>query len=112
MSMIINRRDLDFILYETLGMDEILKSPQFADYDREAIDAILDLSADLRGCAGHIGTCHGNAICKDIPGSYLCACDDGFTGNGISCSGRKYRVAMWVYYFRIFLCLTSKVFYT
>jgi len=43
MSMIVNRRDLDFVLYETLGLDKILESVRYADYDRESLDAIMDL---------------------------------------------------------------------
>ncbi|MBX2847410.1 MAG: acyl-CoA dehydrogenase [Acidiferrobacterales bacterium] len=47
MSTIVNRRDLDFILYETLGLDSLLEQPRFADYDKEDIDAILDLSQSI-----------------------------------------------------------------
>ena len=47
MSTIVNRRDLDFLLYETLGLDELLEAPRFADYDKEAIDAIFDLSQSI-----------------------------------------------------------------
>jgi butyryl-CoA dehydrogenase len=43
MSMIVNRRDLDFVLYETLGLDKILESERYADYDRESLDAMMDL---------------------------------------------------------------------
>ena len=43
MSMIVNRRDLDFVLYETLGLDKIFESDRYADYDRESLDAIMDL---------------------------------------------------------------------
>jgi butyryl-CoA dehydrogenase len=43
MSMIVNRRDLDFVLYETLGLDKILESERYADYDRESLDSMLDL---------------------------------------------------------------------
>jgi butyryl-CoA dehydrogenase len=43
MSMIVNRRDLDFVLYETLGLEKILESERYADYDRESLDAMLDL---------------------------------------------------------------------
>ncbi|MCS5593280.1 MAG: acyl-CoA dehydrogenase [Porticoccaceae bacterium] len=43
MSMIVNRRDLDFVLYEALGLDKILESERYADYDRESLDAMLDL---------------------------------------------------------------------
>ena len=47
MSTIVNRRDLDFLLYETLGLNSLLSHPRFADYDKEAIDAIFDLSQSL-----------------------------------------------------------------
>ena len=43
MSMIVNRRDLDFVLYETLDLEAILKSERFADYDRQSLDAMMDL---------------------------------------------------------------------
>ena len=43
MSMIVNRRDLDFVLYETLGLDKILQSERYGDYDRESLDSMLDL---------------------------------------------------------------------
>jgi len=47
MSAIVNRRDLDFLFYETLGLGQLLKSERFSEYDREAVDAILDLSQSL-----------------------------------------------------------------
>jgi len=47
MSMIVNRRDLDFLMYETLGMDRVLETERYQDYDRESIGAILDLSQSI-----------------------------------------------------------------
>lgn len=47
MSMIVNRRDLDFVMYEVLGLDKVLDAERYADYDREAIEAILDLSQSI-----------------------------------------------------------------
>lgn len=47
MSTIVNRRDLDFLLYETLNLEGLLENERFADYDRESIDAILDLSQSI-----------------------------------------------------------------
>ena len=47
MSVIVNRRDLDFILYETLNLEKLLSYDRFSDYDREAINAIFDLSESL-----------------------------------------------------------------
>jgi butyryl-CoA dehydrogenase len=45
--MIVNRRDLDFIFYEALGLDKLLQSDRYADYDRESLDAMLDLCQSL-----------------------------------------------------------------
>ena len=59
MSMVVNRRDLDFILYETLGLESVLQSDRYADYDRESLDAILDLCQTIAEdqflpCAGKL----------------------------------------------------------
>ena len=48
------------------------------------------LFADLRGCVGNLDACDIHAVCTDTPGSFSCACNDGFTGNGTSCSGSMY----------------------
>ena len=47
MSTIVNRRDIDFVMYETLELDRILSAERYADYDREAINAILDLAQSV-----------------------------------------------------------------
>ena len=47
MSTIVNRRDLDFIMYEMLGLDDILSRPRYSDYDRESVTAILDLGQSM-----------------------------------------------------------------
>ena len=47
MSMIVNRRDLEFLLYEVLDLEGLLQTERYDEYDREAIDAILDLSQSL-----------------------------------------------------------------
>lgn len=59
MSTIVNRRDLDFLMYETHNLDELLERKRYQDYDRESIDAILDLSQSLaeekfQPFAGHL----------------------------------------------------------
>ncbi|NND82016.1 MAG: acyl-CoA dehydrogenase [Gammaproteobacteria bacterium] len=47
MSMIVNRRDLDFLLYETFDLESLLTEQRYADYDRESIEAILDLAQSV-----------------------------------------------------------------
>lgn len=47
MSTIVNRRDLDFLLYETLKIESLFDHERYADYDRESIDAMIDLAQSL-----------------------------------------------------------------
>ena len=32
--------------------------------------------------------CDPNALCTNMEGSYLCRCKKGFTGNGLTCTGK------------------------
>jgi len=41
------RRDLDFQLYDVLGLGELLRTPYFGDHDRATLDAILDAAYDI-----------------------------------------------------------------
>ncbi|MGB1244176.1 MAG: acyl-CoA dehydrogenase [Porticoccaceae bacterium] len=59
MSMIVNRRDLDFMFYEALSLDQVLQSDHYADYDRESLDAMFDLCQSIAEeeflpCAGKL----------------------------------------------------------
>lgn len=47
MSMIVNRRDLDFQMYQVLRLEALLNTDRYREYDRAAVDAILDLSQAL-----------------------------------------------------------------
>ena len=44
---LIVRRDLDFLLYEWLGIETLFKLPAFADHSRETVDAMLDLAEEF-----------------------------------------------------------------
>ncbi|MUL67382.1 acyl-CoA dehydrogenase [Mycobacterium sp. CBMA 234] len=46
-SLLLSRRDLDFLLYEWLKVDELTARPRFADHSRETFDGVLDLSEQL-----------------------------------------------------------------
>uniref|UniRef100_A0A0G4H2Z1 EGF-like domain-containing protein n=1 Tax=Chromera velia CCMP2878 TaxID=1169474 RepID=A0A0G4H2Z1_9ALVE len=41
---------------------------------------------DIDECSGNIHDCDGNATCSDNIGSFVCACNDGWTGSGVVCS--------------------------
>lgn len=42
---------------------------------------------DLDECSNGTHQCSINAQCVNTPGSYRCACSEGFTGDGFTCSG-------------------------
>ncbi len=44
MSNLINRRDLDFLLYEFLNIEALLERPHFTEHDRENFTAVLDIA--------------------------------------------------------------------
>ncbi|BBY27337.1 acyl-CoA dehydrogenase [Mycolicibacterium sediminis] len=46
-STILSRRDLDFLLYEWLGVDDLTKRDRFAEHSRETFDGVLDLCEQL-----------------------------------------------------------------
>ncbi|HEU4346555.1 MAG TPA: acyl-CoA dehydrogenase [Actinoplanes sp.] len=46
-SRLLSRRDLDFLLYEWLRVDELTTRDRFAEHTRETFDAVLDLCAEL-----------------------------------------------------------------
>ena len=47
MSMIVNRRDIDFYLYELLDLEELLKNDRYQEHDRDTVTAILDLAQQI-----------------------------------------------------------------
>ncbi|MFI9508210.1 acyl-CoA dehydrogenase [Nocardia sp. NPDC052566] len=46
-STLLSRRDLDFLLYEWLNVEELTKRARYADHSRETFDDILELSEQL-----------------------------------------------------------------
>ena len=47
------------------------------------------MSTDIDECESSQSLCAQNATCVNLPGSYTCTCNHGFTGNGTdSCTGK------------------------
>ena len=46
-SLILSRRDLDFLLHEWLDAESLIQRPRFSDHSRETFDAVLDLCKQL-----------------------------------------------------------------
>ena len=47
MSMIVNRRDVDFYLDEMFDLGSLLASDRYSEHDRESVTAILDLCQNM-----------------------------------------------------------------
>ena len=46
-SLLVSRRDLDFLLYDWLRIDELPKLQKFAEHSRDTFDAVLELCEQL-----------------------------------------------------------------
>jgi alkylation response protein AidB-like acyl-CoA dehydrogenase len=46
-SLLLSRRDLDFLLYEWLDAEVLTKRPRFAEHSRDTFDAVLDLCEQI-----------------------------------------------------------------
>jgi butyryl-CoA dehydrogenase len=46
-SLLLSRRDLDFLLYEWLDVELLTKRPRYAEHSRETFDEFLDLAARI-----------------------------------------------------------------
>ena len=45
-------------------------------------------NVDLNECSTGLHNCHHpNGVCENINGSFTCSCEEGFTGNGVVCTG-------------------------
>ena len=58
-------RDLEFLLYELLHTDRLVERERFADYSREAFDAVLQTARQIaESSARAISTALGLALIK------------------------------------------------
>ena len=48
------------------------------------------LHADFDECELGIDNCHENSTCTDVVGSFVCTCNNGFDGNGVDCTSKKF----------------------
>ena len=48
---------------------------------------IFNFLADVNECL--VSPCATNANCTNVVGSYTCQCLDGYTGDGLSCAGKR-----------------------
>ena len=51
--------------------------------------------SDINECVG-MNECDSNATCTDVAGSFTCTCNQGYTGNGTTCTG-EYTISTLLY---------------
>ena len=44
---------------------------------------------DTDECVQRLDNCNQNAVCMNTIGSFDCSCNDGFTGDGVTCTSRS-----------------------
>ena len=48
-----------------------------------------EIFLDVDECSLSLENCHENSSCTNFNGSFLCTCDNGYTGNGTVCEGKQ-----------------------
>ena len=61
---------------------------------------------DINECVANTHDCAAEADCKNIEGSFICTCYDGYEGNGKTCQGAEI-LTLIAYMIK---CLTSSMF--
>ena len=49
--------------------------------------SLINFIVDVDECSTNSHSCHVNAVCSNIRGSYTCKCKAGYSGDGKTCSG-------------------------
>ena len=52
----------------------------------ECVDTCLDSTCDTDECVANTDNCHADGACTNTVGSFSCACNAGYTGDGVTCS--------------------------
>ncbi len=61
-------------------------SPDTKNFASNFDSSVTPLS-DIEECEDGLDNCDSNATCMNTVGSFTCTCNEGFSGNGVMCSG-------------------------
>ncbi|MCB9682211.1 MAG: hypothetical protein H6733_12160 [Alphaproteobacteria bacterium] len=68
------------------GLNEAWFQAVIYDISPAVLSDVAHVVIDVDECAAGTDTCSDDASCTNTVGSYTCDCDDGFTGDGITCT--------------------------
>jgi len=51
---------------------------------------------DIDECSTNNGGCDINSNCTNTQGSFSCACNNGYFGNGFNCDGNNFSFSFWI----------------
>lgn len=57
-------------------------------YTKKLLHIFLTLVPDIDECAAGADNCDGKAACANTPGSFSCTCNQGYSGEGVTCVGK------------------------
>ena len=57
---------------------------------------VIRVPTDIDECRRYVDYCDANAVCTNTPGSFTCACNAGYSGDGKMCTS-KYMIHADIY---------------
>ena len=49
--------------------------------------SFIEIITDINECEINMDNCNSNAVCINVPGSFTCTCNQGYRGDGSTCTG-------------------------
>ena len=73
--------------HELFNVRDVRFDTWYVVYILQTVYRNLLISADVDECATQ-SPCHHNATCTNTLGSYTCTCNEGYSGDGMNCTGK------------------------